>query len=177
MNIFVLDRDPERAARYLQDIHVGKMLVEACQLLCQCHQTKPSWLRGMPPIIAMLFDQTPYAATHIKHPCALWVRERRSHYDWLVRHALALADEYAFRFGKRHGTEPVARWLALTPATQLDDVSDEAELTYFAQAMPDHHRHKDPVKAYRSYYANDKRTLKGQPASWTKRRRPSWFGA
>jgi hypothetical protein len=177
MNIFVLDRDPKRAARCLQDVHVGKMLVEACQLLCLCHSEKPCWLRGLPPVIAVLFDQTPYAATHKNHPCALWVRQRRSHYEWLVQHALALADEYAYRFGKRHGTEPVARWLALTPATEFDDVSDAKELEIFAQALPEKHRHPDAVFAYRRYYANDKRQLRGQPASWTRRRRPAWFDA
>ena len=175
MNVFVLDRDPKRAARYMQDTHVGKMLVEACQLLCLCHPPKASWLRGLPPIMAMLFDQTPYAATHQNHPCALWVKVRVSHYDWLVTHAIALADEYAYRFGKRHGAEPVARWLSETRPTRLDNPDDTTAVTEFAQAMPDEHRHKDPVTAYRSYYAAAKRQLKGQDAAWTKRRRPTWF--
>ena len=34
MNLFWLDTDPVLAAQAHQDIHVGKMLLEAVQLLC-----------------------------------------------------------------------------------------------------------------------------------------------
>ena len=33
MNIFFLDDDPRQAARDLGDRHVGKMLLEACQMM------------------------------------------------------------------------------------------------------------------------------------------------
>lgn len=175
MNVFVLDRDPEKAARYMQDLHIGKMLVESCQLLCLCHPSKPSWLRGLPPMMAALLNYTPYSATHQSHPCALWVKEHPSHYHWLLRHALALGNEYPYRFDKQHGSLPIARWLSLNVPAEFADVGTEPER--FAQAMPERYQDADPVRAYRAYYAAEKLVLKGQPASWTRRSRPTWFPA
>ena len=71
MNIFALDRDPRKAARGLQDLHVGKMLIEACQLLCSAHP----------------LDAAPYRRTHFNHPCAVWTRASLSNYRWLAAHA------------------------------------------------------------------------------------------
>ena len=38
MNIFVLDRDPIQAAKYMCDKHVVKMILESCQLLSTAHR-------------------------------------------------------------------------------------------------------------------------------------------
>lgn len=38
MNIFVLDQDPVKAAEYLCDRHIIKMLLESTQLLCTVHR-------------------------------------------------------------------------------------------------------------------------------------------
>ena len=37
MNIFVLDRDPELAAKYHCDKHVVKMVLESAQMMCAAH--------------------------------------------------------------------------------------------------------------------------------------------
>ena len=45
MNIFVLDRDPEVAARYHCDKHVCKMILEAGQMLCTAHWV--AWMKKL----------------------------------------------------------------------------------------------------------------------------------
>ena len=37
MNIFVLDKDPKKAAKYHCDKHCVKMILEAGQMLCVAH--------------------------------------------------------------------------------------------------------------------------------------------
>lgn len=156
MNIFVLDRDPQKAARAVQDLHVGKMLLEACQLLCSAHPA----------------GEAPYRRTHYNHPCAIWTRASLGNYRWLTAHAQALASEYQHRFGKEHASAVVARW-----CQEHEPELPDAGLLPFAQAMPEEHRRPDPVRAYRSYYSTEKRMLRGKPARWTRRAVPRWFAA
>ena len=54
MNIFILDNNIEKCARYHCDQHVVKMILESVQILCTALNKK-----GM---------QTPYRSTHVKHP-------------------------------------------------------------------------------------------------------------
>ncbi len=145
MNIFILDADPAVAATMLCDQHVGKMLLEACQLLCNCH------------------DEAPYKRTHYNHPCSVWARHDLHNYLWLRKHALALADEYLHRFDKDHASRKVVVWAA----QHLPLNVPSAGITPFAQAMPDQHRGPDAVAAYRRYYAAEKRVLRGKPVTWT----------
>jgi hypothetical protein len=42
MNIFFLDKNPQKAAEYLCDKHVPKMLLESSQMLCTAVQRQKS---------------------------------------------------------------------------------------------------------------------------------------
>ena len=88
MNIFVVDYDPNKSAQDLCDKHVVKMILETAQMLCAAH-----------PI-----GTAPYKATHLKHPCTLWVARSIDNYEWLLTHGYALCREYTARYGKRHKT-------------------------------------------------------------------------
>ena len=44
----------------------------------------------------------PYLPTMYNHPCTIWARSSKSNYDWLYCYALALGDEYTYRYGKVH---------------------------------------------------------------------------
>jgi hypothetical protein len=154
MNIFVLDKVPEKAARDHCDKHVVKMILESGQLLATAHHlSKPR--RNMPPI----------KATHGNHPCAIWTRTSLDNYRWLARLALALLDEYALRYGKTHRWDPHIKWLA-----EHEPPLPDAGLTPFAQAMPEMYRNKNAVKAYRDYYHGEKAYF----AKW-KTRPPRWW--
>lgn len=153
MNIFVLDRDPVRAAQAVCDKHCVRMVLETAQLLCS----------------AFPAGGAPYKRTHYNHPCAIWTRASRSNALWLAEHGLALADEYAYRYGKQHASEAVIMWTVrnLSSAGLPDDGP-----TPFAQAMPDEYKRPDAVDAYRAYYQGAKARL----AAWNKARpAPTWW--
>ena len=143
MNIFVLSRCPHLAARLHCDKHVVKMILETAQLLYSAHH-----VLGTPDL-----PSGAYKKTHANHPCALWVRESRANYLWLVELGLALCAEYRHRYGahKTHKTEPHLVWLKSTLPALPD-----CEATPFRQAMPDAYKHPDAVQAYRTYYLEDK---------------------
>lgn len=156
MNVFAVDRDPVRAARALCDRHVVKMTLESAQILCSAARTR-------------LGQPAPYRATHAEHPCVVWAAARRANWDWLVRHGLALADEYGRRFGRVHRSRAViARMARLGPA------ADGRRRQGFAQVMPERYRGRDPVAAYRRYYAGEKARF----ATWRAPSRPPrwWAG-
>ena len=153
MNIFVLDKNIQRCARYHCDKHVVKMILESVQLLCTALNKK-----GF---------TTPYKSTHVKHPCVLWVEESYDHFQWLTALTEALNDEYRFRYDKSvdHASMKV---LAEIQKHRYDSIG----MLEFAQAMPDVYKvPKKPVQAYRNFYRGDKREF----ASWTKRKEPKWM--
>ena len=150
MNIFVLDRCPIKAAQYQCDRHVIKMVLETAQLLCTA------------------FDQAPYKKTHYNHPCAIWTRQARDNYTWLLHHGYALGDEYKQRYGKTHKSVDVLDWCSANMGTI---VFPEISMTPFAQAMPDQYRNEDPVVAYRNYYIHEKFKI----AKWKHNNAPAWY--
>ena len=152
MNIFVLDKDPKKAATMSCDKHVVKMVLETAQVLCSALDR-----HGV--------DDTLYRPTHKKHPCTLWAGDSRANFMWLVEHGLALSEEYTVRYGKTHKSQSVIEWCA-----KFADSIPRGELTAFAQAMPPQYRHPDVVKAYRSYYQGEKSAI----ATW-KTKQPSWW--
>ena len=76
MNIFVLDKNPTKAANMLCDKHVVKMIVETAQMLCTTAHVNGHL-------------SVPYKATHKNHPCTLWSNESSANWDWLVEHGEA----------------------------------------------------------------------------------------
>ena len=144
MNIFVLHRDPEKAARMLCDSHVVKMAVESAQMMASVLRRHGAGEEDMPKTI----KGTPYKNSHPNHPCTRWAGDSLKNYQWLSRHALALCAEYTLRYGKIHACEG--------PIRQMDRSAfippDSGRLTPFAQALPDEFHDKDAVKAYRAYY-------------------------
>ena len=152
MNIFILDEDVETCARYHCDQHVVKMILESAQLLCTALNKK-----GI---------DTPYRSTHQKHPCVLWVEESYDNFQWLASLAIALNDEYHYRYqkGQDHASMNVVREV-------LQHRFESKGLTPFAQAMPDEYKcATDPVAAYRAFYLGEKMGF----AKWTRRPAPAW---
>jgi hypothetical protein len=153
MNIFVLDRDIQTCSRYHADQHVIKMILESAQMLCA--------------IITRSGGSAPYKSTHQNHPCTLWAGRSLSNWLWLQRLALALNDEYRYRYQKTvdHKSATIVRDL-LPP--RIEDLG----LTEFAQVMPEQYRVPgDAVLAYRRFYIGEKARF----ATWTRRRPPGWF--
>ena len=152
MNIFVLDKDINKCARYHCDQHVVKMILESVQMLCTALNKK-----GI---------TTPYKSTHQKHPCVLWVEASYANFVWLKKLAIALNAEYKYRFEKTSNHKSIA---------VLEEISgyqyESRGLTEFAQAMPEKYKVPgNPVLAYRQFYLGEKMHF----AKWTRRRIPAW---
>lgn len=154
MNIFILDNNIEKCARYHCDQHVVKMILESVQIMCTALNKK-----GM---------QTPYRSTHVKHPCVLWVEESYDNFLWLRELALALNREYRFRFARETNHKSIEVLGAIS-----DYVFESNGLTEFPQAMPDEYKVPgNAVLAYRQFYLGEKMRF----ARWTRRRIPAWIG-
>lgn len=181
MNLFYLDHDLDKCAEYHVDSHVGKMQLEATQLL-----TTALWVDKLlgfiprkltseelkvindakskePSINERTF--TRYLPTHINHPCAIWVRSSLDNYIWTLTYVNALCDESMWRCNKRHAS--------CIEANRMPDPNNlpSTGLTKIALAMPDEYKTEDPVESYRNYYKSGKAHL----AVWKLRGKPSWW--
>ena len=162
MNIFVLDRDPYKAAAYHNDKHVVKMILESVQMLSTFIQIYDKSLVGNPSL---------YKMTHANHPCSLWLRNKDyiRDYSWLCHLTCGLMVEYTQRYGKYHKSEEVFNYITLNCgpsifkyATMYDNnMFDDMNFTL---AMPDDCKTSDPVESYRNYYIK----YKSHIAVWRK---------
>lgn len=99
-------------------------------------------------------NQRALAITHQNHPCAIWVRESRQNFDWLVEHTLSLEVVWKIRYRhpvwKRHKS---VRLLDVMPEPDLPDNG----FTQPALAMPYVYKMEgDPVRSYWNYYRSEK---------------------
>ena len=90
MNIFFLDKNPQKAAEYLCDKHVPKMLLESSQMLCTAVQRHLGAVEDL------------YKPAYPKHPMTIWVGESQGNFNWALKNALFINTEYEKRFHKKH---------------------------------------------------------------------------
>jgi hypothetical protein len=155
MNIFYLSTDPKKAAEYMYNKHVVKMILESAQLLCTAHIISDGYKANVP-----------YKVTHKNHPSAVWARESISNYKWLYKHMIALGEEYTRRYGKQHLTILKCSDMLRNPPVNVT----KTELTPMPQCMPD--KYKVPgnsVEAYWNYYEAEKVSVKNANESTIKR--------
>ena len=154
MQVFVLDRNPGKAAQYHCDVHCSKMILETAQILCSALH-----LNGR--------KDTPYKPTHPHHPCVRWAAASVENYVWLLDLGFALSEEFVLRRGKSHASSAVISW-----ASNVACRAPRVAFTGFAQAMPLLYRSADPVRSYRDYYVAEKREFVtyAPPRDY-----PSWY--
>ena len=104
MNLFVLAQMAVDAAKYHCDKHCIKMILEICQLLYTAHwyNSENPDFPPVPELTEKYGNDNPYRMTHKNHPVAVWVRAKKTHYDYTVKLGLELSKEYSRRFGKIH---------------------------------------------------------------------------
>lgn len=159
MNIFILDTDPKKAARSLNDRHIVKMILESAQ------------------IISTVADRYGYEAlykpTHKNHPCTLWAGNKYENWLWLVEHANEMNEEKIRRFGTSHKSIQVVNYHF---KLNHGPVKDGSSIETFVQAMPSKYRNDDAVVAYRNYYLNEKQLSKDYKIpKWTNTNPPDWW--
>lgn len=186
MNIFALSSNPVEAARQMVDKHVVKMPTESCQMLHtntlyfhykSVYGVEPS-LKELKAFHASINSKLMKPAM-LNHPSTIWARETKSNYMWLHQHALALCEEYTYRYGKEHGSQKRildSMTFDFDPADQTPltiAMADEYRLdheTYFAE-NPNLGHWDFVIDSYRNYYIK----AKYQFASWKGRDVPSWY--
>ena len=176
MNIFYVDANPSVAAECLVDKHVVKMVLESSQLLSTAHRVLDGVqsqviTNGRKKKVWTLEDareNVMYAATHINHPSAVWVRQSVENYTWLVEHLFSLMDEYTYRYGKIHKCQGELSYMLSSPPKNLE--------AYDWTPMPSCMDEKyivsdDPIVNYRYYYKFGKVDLH----AWKNRIPPKWI--
>ena len=160
MNVFYLDKHPRLAAEYQCDKHVVKMVLETAQLLSTAHRVLG--------VVDRRADAFLYKATHINHPCSIWVRSEPDQYRWTFDHFCFLLQEYYYRYGKIHKCDELRFHLINTP----DNINWDASWKDPPLCMPDECKIEgDPVESYRNYYRMKKYSF----ATWKRREVPEWF--
>ena len=149
MNIFYLDKNPDKAAQYQYNMHVVKMILESAQMLCTAHHCYGD---------AEQKANVPYKQAHLNHPSTVWARQSRETYTWLYYHMIGLGNEYEKRYNKQHLTITKCGEFLATPPKHIQG----NEWVQPPQAMPDEYKHKDSIIAYWRYYINDKSHIAGK---------------
>jgi hypothetical protein len=153
MNIFYLDKNVTKCAKYHNDKHVVKMILETAQLLCGAH-----WATG---------GEAPYKLSHKNHPSAIWTRTNIENYRWLCMLGRELCHEYTRRYGKYHKTSEVLTWCC-------DNLPNIPEGKFFEppMAMPEHCKiGNSSILSYRNYYMTEKKSF----STWKNGETPEWF--
>lgn len=181
MNLFYLDHNLDKCAEYHIDSHVGKMQLEAAQLLSTalwCDKLFgfiPRALtseengvlneakRAEPSIEERTF--TRYLPTHVNHPSNIWVRSSLEHFYWTINYVNALDSESVYRGRKHHAS--CVETNRLPEPRMLQDTGFVPPIP----AMPDELKSGDVLQDYRLFYMLDKAAI----ASWKLREKPPWW--
>jgi len=182
MNIFILDKDPVKAAQLQCNKHICKMVTESAQMLSTAHRildgyvekgpsksgkrTVDHWIHPDPKLDAIL-----YKAVHVKHPCTQWTMVSNNNYTWHWIHFVALCEEYKYRYGKTHSSETLLKD-ALKELPRNIPVGYLTQQPLAMKSNPECMHPNDVVKSYRDFYQTKQERFK---MVWTKRPIPEWF--
>lgn len=178
MNIFYIDSDPRLCAEWAVDSHCVKMILESAQLLSTAHRildgTEYTELSKTGRNVKRWrlpddLDRTLYSATHVNHPCAVWVRESNNNYNWLWCYLYEHCKEYTYRYGKVHKIEKdgLLEYLRMLPRNL-----EVGYKTAPPNAMDAKYQISDNViENYRNYYKVGKAHLH----KWKNRLPPQWI--
>lgn len=154
LNIFFLDRDPEKAAKYHADKHVVKMAIEYSQILSTAiHMTNSTT------------NDYVYKPTHTFHPCTIWATQSLRHWKWLWLLGHHVGNEFTRRYNKIHKSTRVLRNLPVP-----NKIKDIGWVSDPPKAMPDEYKVEDTVQSYRNFYLKDKSRF----CTW-KNKVPDWW--
>lgn len=176
MNLFFLNIDPKKCAIEHCNKHVVKMILELTQMLYTSHNVLNGLVEGG------------YRSFSPNHPTCIWVRLCAQNYNYTVKVAKYLCEEYTYRYNKTHKSESHILWLEknLPSFKQNDDpyisCNKKVILSYNKKfqeqghtpvplAMPDDVKFTDTFKSYRFYYIVHKRRF----AKWKARDNPWWY--
>lgn len=164
VNIFVLDENPELAAKYHCDKHIVSGINEG------------TFIMGT-SILLLANKSIGIKPTHQHHPCTKWAMASLGNMFWLSSLLYYLNKEYYYRYGTKHTPEKFHKYFdALNKANfylQYDPCLNNlpTHLTPFAICMDIQYIiSNNPVECYRNYY------IKGKPfVKWKHSEAPEWY--
>lgn len=173
MNLFVTDKCPAVSARALDDKRIGKLLMEANQMLSLAVKLHdPDCSQGWEEGEGLLSR----GLAHKNHPVSIWVRSNRATFDWCLIHAEALASEWLIRFDKVHASgyrTPYLRGFRhCLPVGELLPFQNSAR----NEGMGIDYSHLPVTQAYREYLAHRWDT-DTNPVAFTNRGEPEWLSS
>lgn len=162
MNIFVSDKCPIKSAQALDDRRLVKMVLETAQLLSTAVYHLGYWHHGL------------YKPTHSNHPCSLWARASKANFEWLGMHAIALANEYKFRYNlmfEEHKSKAIIEECISIFRDKQPNIPED--ITPFTNATP--LKDNDGLSVVDKYkkYLKEVKWVDGK-SRWTKRQPPDW---
>lgn len=170
MNLFVTDPDPVVCAMNLDDKRIGKLLMECNQMMSLA--VKSHWPEDDGSYV---FWETSTELTsgraYLNHPVSIWVRQTRANFLWTLEHAVALSNEFQYRFNRDH-----ASGNRLAFMRRYSDVIPEGGLTDFQNSAKNDtfdFTHFPVPDSYRHYLVARWRTDKNA-VNFTERHSPEW---
>ena len=166
VNIFILDKDLKKSARYTLDCHVSRGIFEAAMIFFTVRNLLNIEEKGRH-----------YRPSHKYHGIIKWVRYSSKNYEFLYEFTKYLNDEYKSRYKK--DVDHVSFELMRETYKDFDEICELFEIHEFTspyQAMPLVFRCSDDmyVEAYRKYYFFHKR-FSLPFVTWKNREKPDWF--
>jgi hypothetical protein len=175
MQIFYFDKDPEKAAKALDDDYIIKQPNVLAQFLSTTHRVLDGKAVSLNhyhlPQKWILPDSRDYEifdATQVDHPLSIWCRESLSNYYWVVENFYASMREYKIQYGEYHDCFGQLSYILQSPPLNLR----ESAMTPIISYMPEEFIiSDDPIVNYRNYYVN------GKVSShlYEKRKPPEWM--
>ena len=171
MNIFVLDKDPVKAAIYLDDKRVKHRPLETLELLAiYIHAITGEWKIQFP----LWGDDNRIAQPNFiyDHPCSKWIRKDKIHMTWVYKYLVALYDEHEYRFNTAHSTQNL--FISIRPTLNIYLISDQYQPLVFQNSSM--YKQLDIVEAYRRTMAIKWSKIdKIRPPLFTNREQPYWL--
>jgi len=183
VNIFYLDKNPQKCAEMHVDKHCVKMILEYAQLLSTAHRVLDGVLTdgisqsGRKRKLYVLKDSRDsvlYSATHINHPSAVWCRQSDSNYMWLAELLEECCKEYSYRYGKIHKVESSGLMQSLKNIFPKN--IPNKPFTEPTPAMPDECKVPgNSLVSYHNYYNMNKQHLWSWKGKINSRPVPKWL--
>ena len=183
MNIFYLDKNPQKCAEMHVDKHCVKMILEYAQLLSTAHRVLDGVLTdglsqsGRKRKLYVLNDSRDtilYSATHVNHPSAVWCRQSDSNYMWLAELLEECCKEYSYRYGKIHKVESSGLMQSLKNIFPKN--IPNKPFTEPTPAMPDECKVPgNSLVSYHNYYNMNKQHLWSWKGKINSRPVPKWL--
>ena len=140
MNIFFLDKTPEKSAEFLCDKHIPKMLLESCQMLSTAVRRHLLYDDELPYI---------YKSAYPKHPMTIWVGNSGGNFSWTMKLLEHLLEQYTLRYNKIHTTSRIFNLLNTKHVYWKDLTGDFLDPPL---CMPDDCKRDCYIFSYRKYY-------------------------